>query len=172
MKFRSGPRRLIGNCAAALLMFALPAGIANAQSAARIEAQPLLPEVSEAPPPSEVLEVLVQSTLASLNQANLTGDYRVFLALSSSEFQRLNSNEQMAANFSQFRKLNIDLAPAVLYKPRWTAAPAIEGGVLRMSGKLPTRPQEINFNLAFVRENGRWRVAGISVGLSAPVTGK
>lgn len=150
--------------AAALALAAAPAG---AQTLGVDEGVFNQDEAAAGVPPPEVQTMLVQSTLSALNQANLTNDYSVFLKLSSSGFQQVNSPGDLSSTFAGFRDASIDLAPVVLYPIRWTYAPSIQDGALRLIGVLPSRPQATTFDLAYVVEGNRWRVAAVSVGLEA-----
>lgn len=133
---------------------------ATAYSHAGVAALPL--------PPPEVQTILVQSTLGALNQANLTNDYSVFLKLASTDFQALNSQSQLSRSFAGFREANIDLGALVLYPIRWSHSPSIEQGALHLIGTLPSSPQMTTFDIVYVIERDRWRVAAITVGLEHP----
>lgn len=122
-------------------------------------------------PTADVQRMLVYSAVTALNQANLTNDYSVVVKLGSQPFQQLNSEQFLAEQFASFRANNIDLSPALLYQPLWNGSPSIEQNAVRLRGVFDTSPQQVQFDLAFVLENGRWRIAGLSVGLSAPRSG-
>ena len=120
-------------------------------------------------PPEPVRVILVQSALAALNHADMTGDYTVLAKLGSTNFQRGNSAAQLAAGFKALRDARTDLSPVLIYPIRWTYAPSIQNGALRLVGSFATRPQEVTFDLSFVIESGAWRLAAVSAGLGAPV---
>lgn len=109
--------------------------------------------------------VLIQSTLATLNDANLTGDYSVLLKRASSGFRQVNNEQQLTQSFESFRAGGIDMSAATIYTVRWSQAPELSGQMLRIKGAIESQPQEIAFDLTYVFENGWWRLAGISVGL-------
>lgn len=117
-------------------------------------------------PSAQVLTILVQSTLGSLNDANLTGDYSVLIKRGSAAFQRANSNDDLLRGFGQFRDSGIDLSPSVIYPIVWSQAPTLDGNSLRLVGAIDSRPQAILFDLGYMLEDGKWRLAAISVGLS------
>jgi hypothetical protein len=144
-----------------------PVGAQAQQAAPSAQATNTQPAAIPMPNRAQQL-ILLQSTLAALDQANLTGDYGVLVKLSARQFQLTNTPEELAASFRGFRENGIDLSPVLLYAPRWTQAPWIENGVLRMVGVFDTNPQQVTFDLAFILEEGRWKIVGISAGLNAP----
>lgn len=117
-------------------------------------------------PSSEALIVLVQSVLGTLNDANLTGDYSVLLKKSSSGFSRANTAGDLILGFAQFQEQGIDLSPSVIYPIVWSQAPVIEGQNLRLMGAVESHPQAILFDLGFIFEDGKWKLAAISISLS------
>lgn len=154
--------------AAALLVGSLGlAPVAAVAQGSRPEAQPVQQNVPAVPAPAMQV-MLLQSTFAALNQANLTGDYSVFLKLAAAPFRQINDQQSMASGFRGFRENGIDFAPVVLFPPRWTAAPVVENGMFRMVGVFDTEPQQVTFDLGYLQEGGRWKIAAISVGLNAP----
>lgn len=172
-----------GNGAGRWLIAAACAAMAVPSGAAWAQAQPAKPQMNvdksvfTAPPPKPaqpdlppppVQIMLVQSTIAALNDANLVNDYSVFLKLSSAGFQQANSPAQMTAAFKAFRDNRVNLAPGMLYLPRWQYSPTLQQGALRLVGAVPTRPEEIGFDMTFVPENGIWKLADLHVGLRKP----
>ena len=118
-------------------------------------------------PRAGTLVILIRSALIALNNANLTGNYTVIRALGSSGFQSANSSAKLAVFFTPLRNRNLDLAPALLYQPKLIKQPAITGrGLLRLTGYFATRPQQVNFDLGFKLENGRWRLFAILVNVA------
>ncbi|ROT97125.1 hypothetical protein EB810_04260 [Altererythrobacter sp. FM1] len=144
-----------------------PVGAQAQQAAPSAQASNTQPAAIPMPSRAQQL-ILLQSTLAALDQANRTGDYGVLVKLSARQFQLTNTPEELAGGFSGFRQSGIDLSPILLYAPRWTQEPWIENGVLRMVGVFDTNPQQVTFDLAFILEEGRWKMVGISAGLNAP----
>lgn len=155
---------------AALAGLTLGFASVGAQAAPAPATVPVGPIVQAAPTPvpaADIQVMLVQTALSALNHANLTNNYSVLHALSAPEFQAANSPEMLAVQFAAFRTANIDLTPAVLYRPRWSGPVRMEGGALRLLGVIPSAPQEVLFDISYILENGRWQLAGLSVGLSA-----
>jgi len=124
------------------------------------QAQPQIPQV----PHPERLMILIRSTLLAVNQANLTGNYSVLRELGTPEFQETNNPARLADIFRKLRERAIDLGPIAVLDAKLTRQPSIDGnGQLRLTGYFPSRPEQVNFDLAFYLRNGRWRLDGIAL---------
>ncbi|MBB4260628.1 MULTISPECIES: hypothetical protein [unclassified Bradyrhizobium] len=111
---------------------------------------------------------LIRSSLLTLNDANRSGNYSVLRDLAAPEFQARNSAADLALAFSDLRARKFDLFGAALLAPRLSAAPNVNGrGMLRLSGTIPTRPLQIDFDLMFQDVGGSWRLHGLSVATPA-----
>jgi hypothetical protein len=107
---------------------------------------------------------LIRSTLLTLNDANRSGNYTVLRDLAAPDFQARNTAADLGQSFSDLRRRNFDLYGAALLAPQLTAAPALDqNGMLRLTGYIPTRPMQINFDLLFQVVGGQWRLFGISI---------
>ena len=107
---------------------------------------------------------LVRSTLLTLNDANLSGNYTVLRDLAAPDFQARNTAADLAQTFSDLRRRNFDLYGAALLAPQLTVVPALDqSGMLHLAGYIPTRPQQINFDLVFQVVGNRWRLYSISI---------
>ena len=131
-----------------------------------------------APPPAAAgvmpdeasLVALVRGAILALNQANVTGDYAVLSALAAPGFRDANSAEALAASFASLRTRGIDLSPVAVIDPRLFRPAAIDGdGYLRVTGYFSSRPEQVNYDLAFEFIEGRWRLFGIGVNTSLEV---
>ncbi len=115
------------------------------------------------------ITLLIQTHIAALSHAILTGNYTVLHALSSPAFQSLNSAAQLAQKFAAFQARGIDIGPAILMPPVLSERPKMDSsGLLRVSGYYETRPQRVVFDMAFQPVNGAWRLSGIAVSTVAP----
>lgn len=118
----------------------------------------------QALPDAKVAAALVRSTLLSLNDANLTANYSVLRAASAPDFQRLYSEEKLAAIFAVLRNKHVDLAAAAMHEPvikDATYVPArravlLKGTVPPAGSAVPSF--ETNFNFAYQYVAGRWRL--------------
>ena len=115
------------------------------------------------PHPTE-LTILIRSTLLAVNQANLTGNYTVLRELGTPNFQRKNNAARLANIFRDLRSRGIDLGPVAVLNAKAVRKPAIDAnGLLRLSGYFPSRPERVNFDLAFQMMDGRWQLLGIAL---------
>jgi hypothetical protein len=132
-------------------------------------AEPLAASVAPTMPTDDVLLMLIQSYLIAVNQANLTGNYTVLRDLAAPGFQQANSVEKLAEIFVRIRNAKVDISPILLYQPKLFRKPEFtEKGRLRVSGFFPTEPQRVNFDLILEFVGGKWRLYGISAGMSQP----
>jgi hypothetical protein len=115
--------------------------------------------------PSDVaLNILIRRVLLTVNDANMSGNYTVLHDLAAPGFQAKNDPTKLTKSFADLRASNIDFAPILYFAPKLIQKPAFtEGGRLRLKGFVPTRPQQINFDMVFEHNKGRWRLDGIAV---------
>jgi hypothetical protein len=115
-------------------------------------------------PDSLIVNKLIWSAMAALDQANQTGNYSVLRDLGSPGFQANNSAATLGAIFETLRSQQVDLGYTLLVGPNLETSPAIvEGGLLRVRGSFPLRPVPIGFDLLFENVSGQWRIFGIAV---------
>jgi hypothetical protein len=121
-------------------------------------------------PDDAALITLIRATIVALNQANLTGDYAVLRESASAGFRDGNSLDKLGAAFAALRGRRIDLSPVAVIAPRLFKKAAIDDdGYLRLTGYFPSKPEQVNFDLAFKFENGAWKLFGIGVNTSVQV---
>ncbi len=148
---------------ARLLLGAMLACAVCIESVCAQTAQPVVPTRVPIPDNAKIT-LLIQTHMAALSHANLTGNYSVLHGLASPAFQAVNSTAQLAANFANFRSQGIDISPAILLPPMLNGPPKLEGAdLLRLSGQYDTKPQRVVFEMAFQAVNNAWRLAGIAV---------
>ena len=113
---------------------------------------------------------LIYTSLLTLNNANLTGNYTVLLDSAAPSFRAVNTSHRLTRIFAGFRKNAVDMGAIVLQNPVLTKDTQIDrNGVLHIEGFFPSMPLHINFKLSFQKISGAWRLYGISV---KPSTGK
>ncbi len=118
-------------------------------------------------PDNAVMVKMIRNALTALNQANATGDYSVLRETASEGFQKANSAAKLSELFANLRSRNLDLSPVTVIDPRLFRPPAIdEKGYLRLTGFFPSRPEQVNFDLAFAFSAGVWELYGIGVNTS------
>jgi hypothetical protein len=120
-------------------------------------------------PGAEHQEALVKASLLSFNDANVTGNYAVFHAKLSKPFRDQFPPEKLAEIFKEFRDKRIDFDIIVAKKPIITEEPKISGnGVLSIKGYFDTTPTRVNYDLAFVRSEGEWKLIKVDVDVKRP----
>lgn len=118
-------------------------------------------------PDGPALNILIRRTLLTLNDANLSGNYTVLHDLAAPGFRTANDPAKLATIFAKLRNSKMDFAPIVYFDPKLVRQPEItKAGLLRVSGFMPTRPQQVNFDMLFQQVSGRWRLFGIAVNTS------
>jgi hypothetical protein len=103
-----------------------------------------------------------------------SGNYAVLRDLAAPDFQARNTAADLSQSFSDLRRRNFDLYGAALLPPQLTALPALDQrGLLHLAGYIPTRPQQINFDLLFANVANQWRLFGIAINTpDAPAAGR
>lgn len=111
-----------------------------------------------------VINKLVWSAMAALDQANQTGNYSVLRDMGAPSFQTNNSAATLGGIFQSLRNQQVDLGYTLVVAPTYQFPPAIvQGGLLRVRGTFPLRPATIGFDLLFQNISGQWRIFGIAV---------
>ena len=157
---RTGPGRI---APAQLFLAAL---IGATTPAAAMQAPPQAPAAAAQPgiPDSLVINKLIWSAMAAVDQANQTGNYSVLRDLGAPAFQANNSAATLAQVFASLRAQNVDLSYTLALIPTLQFPAAIgQNGLLRVRGVFPLRPSAIGFDLLFQNMNGQWRIYGIAV---------
>lgn len=142
----------------ALLLAALAIGLSSVaigQSPASGQPSPPLDA------PAQLM--LIRNALALVNHGNLTGNYTVLRDLASPRFRQRNSAADLAVTFANLRQQRLDLSPILVIQPQLTQAPEIVGDRLQIAGMFPTRPQAVQFALAFQQVEGGWMIDEISI---------
>jgi hypothetical protein len=144
------------------------AGAPNAKGAAppgdAVQGKPIAQPDKPTVPDDLKLIILIRTSLIALNQANLSGNYSVLRDMAAPGFQQANDPARLGEIFSDLRVRKIDLSPITVIDPKLARAAFInEQGMLRIIGFFPTKPEQVNFDLAFQPVNGQWRLFGISV---------
>lgn len=145
------------------LLIALGAPAAG-QRPAQQPALQAAPSVEVAVPDSLTVAKLVWTTMAAVDHANQTGNYSVLRDLGAPSFQTNNNAAALAGIFQGIRNQRLDLSNTLLVGPTYEIPPTIiQGGILRVKGVFPLRPNSIAFDLLFQPVSGRWALLGVSV---------
>jgi hypothetical protein len=123
-------------------------------------------------PAPKPLEALVKSTLMTLNDANLTGDYRVFHARLSGPFRQQYTPDRLRQSFREFHEKNVDIDIVCALAPLYEQPPVIDGeGKLVLRGMFPTEPTRVSFEMDFVAWDGDWKLIRINVRVAPSADG-
>jgi len=115
------------------------------------------------------LVMLIKTTIIAVNQANMTGNYTLLRDLGSPDFQRGNNATRLADAFATLRLRNLDLSPILFLTPKLAGAPYFqENGSLRLTGLIPSSPEQVHFDFAFVQVDRQWLLDGISIAMVQP----
>jgi hypothetical protein len=118
-------------------------------------------------PPARPLEALVKSSLMSLNDANLTGDYRVLHARLSEPFRKQYTPDRLKATFKEFNDKNVDIDIVTAMTPTYDQPPYVDAeGKLIVRGFFPTEPSRVSFEMDFISGEGEWKLIRINVRVS------
>jgi hypothetical protein len=115
-------------------------------------------------PNAESIVMLIRSSLLTLNDALLTGNFTVLRDISAPGFREANSAAHLSQSFSDLTRRGIDLSAVATMAPELTEAlidPKIN--MLRVKGTFPDQPLQIDFELLFQPVAGYWRLFGLSV---------
>lgn len=119
-------------------------------------------------PSDRPLEALVKSSLLTLNDANVTGNYSVLHAKLSKPFRQQFSPEKLKETFKEFGQGNADFDIIAAMKPAYDPAPVVDGdGKLVVKGSFPTEPSRLLFELEFIPSDGEWKLIRIHVKLGS-----
>lgn len=119
--------------------------------------------------PDEVVqEVLIKTSLLSLNDANVTGNYTVFHAKLSKPFRDQFSPEKLADVFKEFRAKKVDYAIIAAKTPVSDEPPKVDdNGRLPLRGHFDVGATKVNYDLAFIMSDGEWKLIKINVDLKS-----
>lgn len=117
-------------------------------------------------PAPRPLEALVKGSLMSFNDANLTGDYRVFHARLSEPFRKQYTPAKLKETFREFNEKNVDIDIVTAMAPTFDQPPYVDPeGRLVLKGFFPTEPTRVAFEMDFIASDGEWKLIRLNVKL-------
>jgi hypothetical protein len=132
--------------------------------------RPAKPTAKPTVPDPAGLVALIRQSVMALGQANMAGDYAILRGIASPGFRDGNSLVKLAKVFADLRGRNLDLGPVAVIEPHlFKPAEIDKQGFLRLTGYFPSRPEQVNFDLAFQFIDGDWRLFGIGLNTSREV---
>lgn len=125
--------------------------------------------VAQKAPGPEQQEVLIKSALMTFNDANVTGNYTVLHAKLSKPFRDQFPPDKLKESFKAFVEAHIDFDLIVAKPPVAAEETKVDDeGRLRLRGYFDTRPSRVNYNLAFIRSEGEWKLISLHVDVKKP----
>ena len=120
-------------------------------------------------PSPKVEEVMVKTSLLTLNDANLTGNYAVMFARMAKPFRERFTPDTLKQAFRSFAGHHIDAIAAM--SPARDGAPSISGnGVLSLRGAFDTTPSRLTYQLDFAVSENEWKLVAIDVKVKSSST--
>lgn len=115
--------------------------------------------------PSEaVQEKLIKTSLLTLNDANITGNYTVLHAKLAKPFRTQFSPDKLKQGFSTFAEKQIDLSIIAIKTPITATPTKIDNrGVLQLRGYFDTQPSRVHYELDFLVSEEEWKPLSINV---------
>jgi hypothetical protein len=115
-------------------------------------------------PSAKDQEVLIKTSLLSLNDANMTGNYAVLHAKLSKPFREQFSPDRLKQSFKEFADKKIDWEAVVAMSPVPTKDPHIDGrGALVLRGYFDAGAKHVVYALDFIPSEGEWKPIKLNV---------
>lgn len=115
-------------------------------------------------PRRQEANALVRATIATLNDANLTGNYAVLRAKSAPAFQDVFTTEKLEDMFKGMREKRVDLSRALAADPEIAGARFHTGKkVLQFTGLIRTLPIETQFVFSYQKVDGAWKLYALDL---------
>lgn len=148
-------------------VFDVPVALAQEKKSSE---QPAAARPGKPPVPSpEVLLMMIRTVMIASGNAITTGNFTVLRDLGTPTFAANNTAARLTLAFQDLINRRINLGPTAVATPILAVPPIVDDqGVLRIDGKFPTRPLEVNFEMSFRVFNGAWRLSGLRVGTAEP----
>jgi hypothetical protein len=108
-------------------------------------------------------DVMIRSTLATFNDANMTNNYAVLLSKASRQLQAQFTPEKLQTIFATFRDKQIFFEDIVTATRESSEAKIDEEGALVLAGALKADEMLVKYRLRFVPNNKVWKLLGINV---------
>jgi len=124
----------------------------------------LAPAYAAELPSDDQQDVMIRSTLASFNDANMTGNYAVFLAKASKQLQEQVTLDKMAAAGEVFRRNKLFFESVVTDDyDSYDKAVINDKGALVLAGAFKGDAMHVTYNLQFVQNDSQWKLIGFTI---------
>lgn len=120
-------------------------------------------------PPANFQEVLIKTSLLTLNDANITANYAVLHAKTAKPFREQFSPERLKQVFKGFSDQKVDWGLIATMTPVATSESKVDQrGALVLHGYFDTKPNRLFYQLEFLPCEGEWKPSKLYVNLRAP----
>ena len=114
-------------------------------------------------------EVLIKTTLLTLNDANITGNYTVLHAKAAKPMREQFTPDKLKQIFKGFGEQKIDWSVIAAKTPITTSETKIdERGALVLRGRFDTSPNWVIYQLDFLPSEGEWKPIKLNVDVRKP----
>ena len=129
-----------------------------------------LPAQAENQVPNALLQqMLIKTSLLTLNDANITGNYTVLHAKLAKPFREQFSPERLKQVFKTFADQHADWGVIAAKPAIATEESRIDNrGALILRGYFDTKPSRINYALDFLPSEGEWKPIKLNVHIKPP----
>jgi hypothetical protein len=138
--------------------------LARLVPAAAVAAMTTFAALAQSPalPTPKIEEVMVKTSLLTLNDANLTGNYNVLYAKMARPFRERFSSDTLKQAFKSFAGHHIDAIAGMAIVS--TENPEIDArGQLLLRGYFDTTPSRLTYELDFAMSEDEWKLVAIDV---------
>ena len=116
-------------------------------------------------------EVLIKTSLLTLNDANVTGNYTVLHAKLAKPFREQFTPDKLKQVFKEFADKKIDFEVVAAKTPIAIKDAQIDDkGVLHLNGFFDATSTHVIYDLAFVPSEGEWKATKLEVNLKVVKT--
>lgn len=119
-------------------------------------------------PSATLQEVLIKTSLLTLSDAVLTGNYTVLHGKLSKPFRDQFSAERLKQVFKAFEDQKADFGIVAALPPVATGETKVVDGKLMLRGYFDTKPSRLTYELDYILSDGEWKLININVRAKPP----
>ena len=119
-------------------------------------------------PSATLQEILIKTSLLTLSDAVLTGNYTVLHGKLSKPFRDQFRAERLRQVFKTFEDQKADFGIVAALPPIGTGETKIADGKLMLRGYFDTKPSRLAYELDYVLSEGEWKLLNINVRARPP----
>ena len=120
-------------------------------------------------PSAFLQEILIKTSLLTLNDANVTGNYTVLHAKLAKPFREQFSPDRLKQVFKPFADNKVDWGVIATKPPVASSESTIDKrGALILRGYFDTRPSRVIYELDYLPSEGEWKPIKLNVNLKSP----